>query len=97
MAKFTVRIELHDAQWSDYETLHAAMQPQGFSRLITSDEGRTYHLPWAEYDASGNATSAQVLAIAENAASTTGKRHSILVTEVRSRAWSGLTLTVSRA
>jgi hypothetical protein len=96
MATFTVRIELHDGQWSDYETLHAAMQRQGFSRLITSDQGQTYHLPWAEYDASGNVTSAQVLAIAQNAAGATGKKHSILVTEVKSRAWSGLALAGNR-
>jgi hypothetical protein len=47
------RIELHDALWPDYDTLHAAMEHQGFSRLITGDDGRTYQLPWAEYDGAG--------------------------------------------
>ena len=39
MAQFTVRIELHEAQRADYETLHAAMERRGFSRLITGDNG----------------------------------------------------------
>ena len=93
MAQFTVRVELHEAQWADYDTLHAAMAQQGFSRQITSDEGRTYQLPWAEYDGSGNLTSTQVLSIAQTAAATTGKKNSVLVTEAKSRAWSGLSIT----
>jgi hypothetical protein len=90
MADFTVRIELHDAQWNDYERLHAAMERQGFTRLITSDEGRRYQMPWAEYNGVGSFTSMQVLNIAQAAASTTGKRHAVLVTEATSRAWVGL-------
>jgi hypothetical protein len=90
MALFTVRIELHDAQWADYDSLHNAMQMRGFSRQITSDEGHRYHLPWAEYDGSAALSSTQVLNIAQTAANSTGKRHSVLVTEAKSRAWSGL-------
>jgi len=90
MAQFTVRVELHDAQWTDYDTLHAAMERHGFSRLITADDGRTYQLPWAEYNASGNLTSMQVLGIAQNAANTTGRKNSVLVTEAKTRAWSSL-------
>jgi hypothetical protein len=26
MANFTVRVELHKAEWTDYEQLHAAME-----------------------------------------------------------------------
>jgi hypothetical protein len=92
MAQFTIRIELHDAQWTDYNTLHAAMERQGFSRLIRGDDGQTYQLPWAEYDAAANLTSMQVLAIAQSAANTTGKKNSVLVTEAKYRAWSGLSL-----
>lgn len=90
MTQFTVRIELHDAQWPDYDTLHAAMERQGFSRLITADDGRTYHLPWAEYDATANLSAMQVLGLAQQAANNTGKKNSVLVTEAKSRAWSGL-------
>lgn len=93
MAQFTVRVELHEAQWADYETLHTAMERQGFRRQITSDEGRTYDLPWAEYDGSANLTSMQVLNIAQSAATATGKKNSVLVTEAKSRAWAGLNIS----
>ena len=90
MANFTVRIELHSAQWNDYELLHAAMEQKGFSRQITSDDGRTYSMPWAEYNGSGNLTSAQVRDIAKAAADTTRKQNSVFVTEALTRAWVGL-------
>ena len=91
MSQFTVRIELHEAQWTDYETLHTAMENRGFSRLITSDDGRRYQLPWAEYNGKANLTSGQVRDIALDAAKTTGKSNAVLVTEAIGRAWSGLT------
>lgn len=90
MALFTVRIELHDAQWADYESLHAAMQRQGFSREISSDDGNRYHMPWAEYNGAGALTSIQVLNFAQVAANSTGKKNAVFVTEAKSRAWSGL-------
>jgi hypothetical protein len=90
MAQFTVRIELHEAAWADYEALHAAIARQGFSRLITGDDGRTYHLPWAEYNGAGNLSSVQVRQIAKAAADGTGKQSAVLVTEAHNRAWVGL-------
>jgi len=90
MSQFTIRVELQDAQRADYNTLHAAMAEKGFSRLITSDEGHTYELPWAEYDGCGKLTIMQVLGIAQSAAAATSKRNSVLVTEAKSRAWTGL-------
>jgi hypothetical protein len=91
MAHFTVRVELHDAQWSDYNQLHLAMEQRGFSRQITSDDGETYQMPWAEYNGAANLTSVQVLDLAKGAADTTRKQYSVLVTEAASRAWVGLT------
>ena len=67
MANFTVRVELHNAQWSDYDQLHAAMEQKGFSRQTTSDDGRTYQMPWAEYNDAANLASAQVRDIAKAA------------------------------
>lgn len=90
MAQFTVRVELHDARYEDYQALHAAMEQQGFSRLITSDDGATYHLPWAEYQGIGDLTSSRVRDIAKGAADSTGRQNAILVTESNSRAWVGL-------
>ena len=67
------------------------MEKKGFTRSITADNGSTYHLPWAEYNGTGNLTSMQVLDVARAAASTTGKQNAVLVTEASSRAWAGLT------
>lgn len=95
MPRFTVRVELHNAEWTDYEALHTAMERRGFSRLITADSGRAYHMPWAEYNGEGGLTSTQVLDIARKAAESTGKQSSVLVTEAGSRAWFGLPLAQS--
>ena len=92
MAQFTVRVELHQAEWDEYETLHSAMEQKGFSRLITADNGTTYQLPWAEYNATTDLTSNQVVDAARAAANTTGKRNAVLVTEAVRRTWIGLSL-----
>lgn len=92
MANFTVRIELHDASRDDYNALHAAMEQRGFSRLVQGDDGRTYHLPWAEYNGTGDLACVQVRSIAVEAANQTGKSNSVLVTEAIRRAWSGLSV-----
>jgi hypothetical protein len=90
MANFTVRVELHQAELVDYQRLHVAMEQKGFSRQITADDGRAYYMPWAEYNGSGNLTSAQVRDIARQAADSTGKQNAVFVTEAVSRAWIGL-------
>jgi len=90
MAQFTVRVELHEAQWADYESLHAAMECKGFSRRITGDDGLTYQMPWAEYDATSSLSSMEVLGYAQQAANSTGKKNAVLITEAKSRAWCGL-------
>jgi hypothetical protein len=91
MNSYTVRIELHDAQFSHYETLHAEMAKRGFSRTITSDDGTTYHLPWAEYNYFGSEDRQGVLHLAKAAARTTGKSSAVLVTQSAGRSWDGLT------
>jgi photosystem II stability/assembly factor-like uncharacterized protein len=90
MAQFTTRVELHSASYSDYETLHVSMARRGFSRLITSDDGKTYQLPTAEYDRSGPLTGLQVLESAKVAAAETGKSFAVIVTESGGRTWHGL-------
>jgi hypothetical protein len=93
MASFTIRVELHQASYQDYENLHAAMEKAGFSRSITSDEGKVYHLPTAEYDRESGLTTAQVLEQAKAAANSTGKTNAVLVTEAVRRMWNGLAVT----
>lgn len=90
MAKFTVRVELHDARtWNDYNKLHAAMENEGFSRAIESN-GVTYHLPTAEYNRDAALTLEQILESANNAASSVDPKSSILVTESNGRIWQNL-------
>jgi len=90
MARFTVRVELHDAEWSDYEQLHESMEVEGFSRLISSGDGRAYHLPWAEYNRETTLDKSSVLESAKRAAAQTGHKYSILVTESAGRTWHNL-------
>ena len=91
MASFTVRVELHDDPTSeDYDTLHEAMENEGFSRIIKDSKGTEYHLPDAEYIISGSFTKQNVLQKAKNAASQTGKDYSVLVTESNGRTWYNL-------
>jgi hypothetical protein len=90
MPAFTTRVELHRATADDYETLHDAMDKRGFSRLIESEEGISYHLPTAEYDISCDLSRSDVLELAKAAAAKTNKAAAILVTESRGRTWSGL-------
>lgn len=90
MARFTTRVELHNADEDDYEQLHAAMEREGFSRTIVSGDGTTYHLPTAEYDRQGNLTRDEVLESAKRSANKTGCSYAVLVTQSNGRTWQGL-------
>lgn len=90
MATFTTRVELHHADEDDYEILHEAMERKGFSRLITSEKGTSYHLPTAEYNYIGSATRDAVLAAAKAAATQTKRKFAVLITESQRRTWVGL-------
>ena len=74
MANYVARIELHNASYSDYETLHAAAQRRGLSRTIVSNDGTRYQLPTGTYVAENtNATLEQAYEAAQAAASETRK------------------------
>jgi len=91
MSQYTVRIELHSSQYNpDFETLHRAMAQKGFSKLITSDSGVTYHLPRGEYNIDTTSDRSKVLNAAKEAVKATGQGAEILVTESSGRTWSGL-------
>ncbi|MDR3445400.1 hypothetical protein [Dyella sp.] len=49
MARFTVRVELHDADEDDYELLHKRMGAANFNKYITTRGGKDLGLPTAEY------------------------------------------------
>jgi hypothetical protein len=90
MASFTTRVELHGAVASDYETLHQKMAAEGFSRIITSGDGKRYWLPPAEYNYEGAVTEADVLAKAKAAASQVKTSFAVFVTVAGTRTWYGL-------
>ena len=90
MSSYTVRVELHSDNYSDFVLLHSEMEGKGFSRMITSDSGTTYHLPRAEYDISTVQSSSEVLESAKRAVWATGKTAEILITKSAGRTWSGL-------
>jgi hypothetical protein len=90
MATFMTRVELHNASYSDYESLHTAMETEGFERTITSNDGVLYNLPTAEYYRSANLTKGQILESAKRAATTTRKAFAVVVTESNGVTWEGL-------
>jgi hypothetical protein len=90
MSYYITRVELHYANYDDYENLHGAMQRAGFSRFIIGDDGQTYHLPTAEYVMVGDYDLAAVREAAARAAATTGKAFALVVTRGASVSWQGL-------
>ena len=87
MADFTTRVQLHGGIDQDYETLHAAMEREGFARVIESDAGEFFHLPTAEYVRSSSLPGARILESAKRAAAVTKKSHAVFVTESVSWFW----------
>lgn len=90
MARFTVRVVLHDSEGDDYDDLHEYMEQAGFGRTITNVEGVVYKLPPAEYNYTGTITPENVRKKAYQAAKKTNREVSILVTDANSRYWIGL-------
>lgn len=90
MAKFTVRVELRDADREEYEILYEQMELRGFVDTITDSDGKIYKLPDAEYSYEGNVTREDVLAKAKAAAGMTGTEYSVLVTQSAGRIWFNL-------
>jgi hypothetical protein len=95
MAKYTVRVELHNATEDNYETLHLAMQARGFLRMIQdTDTGEWFQLPTAEYNIITEVDRVVVLENAKAAATTTGRGFMVLVTPSEGRIWFGLSRAV---
>ena len=89
MPRFTVRIELHEASWDQYEELHKNMSLQGFTDTIETQKS-TVQMPPAEYNFDGALTKEQVLDKAKIAAVSIVKKYAVLVTESNGRTWYGL-------
>ncbi|WP_337927194.1 type V toxin-antitoxin system endoribonuclease antitoxin GhoS [Xenorhabdus griffiniae] len=91
MANFTVRVELHNANSKDYDRLHEKMENAGFERAITTESGRVFQLPDAEYSISSTKSTQEVCDLARDTAKKIKSNPSILVTKSNgTRRWSGL-------
>jgi hypothetical protein len=91
MSYFTTRVELHSATYKKNKKLHLEMDKHGVRRIVTADNGVSFHLPTAEYNSEGNFNISNVLSAAKVAASNVGRKYSILVTEGIKRLWENLT------
>jgi hypothetical protein len=86
----TVRVELHSAEWEDYDVLRVEMEAEGFGGGAGGSGGMAYELPRVEYAVSGDVTRQQVLARVRRAADQGGCSYAVLVTESAGRAWCAL-------
>ena len=89
MAKFTVRVELHNEESGDYPKLHKQMEKRGFNRTLEVN-GTLYHLPDASYAYEGEQTKKQVFDEARAASDAIGRKSGIVVTESAGRFVGGL-------
>lgn len=91
MANYIARVELHSANWDDYEVLHASMQRRGYSRTIRGNDGKRYHLPTGTYVVEGSTSTLQnALNLATEAARETGRKSWVLVSDWINATWLGL-------
>jgi len=82
MANYLARVELHNAKYEDYETLHEAMRQRGFVRTIVANNGKKYQLPTGTYVAEKTtATLEQAYSAAQAAATETGKSYWAIVVD----------------
>jgi hypothetical protein len=90
MSSFTIRVELHDANWQHYVDMARDLATKGITDVIVADSGTSYKLPPAEYNYVGNGSADDVLEAAKASAAKTGRRYAVFVTEATRRTWIGL-------
>jgi len=90
MSSFTIRVELHDANWQHYVDMARDLATKGITDVIVADNGTSYKMAPAEYNYVGNASADDVLEAAKASAAKTGKRYAVFVTEATRRTWVGL-------
>ena len=61
MASFTIRVELHDANWQHYVDMAKDLATKGITDVIAADNGTSYKMSPAEYSYVGNASADSVL------------------------------------
>jgi hypothetical protein len=87
---FSIRVELHNATWSDYIKLAEGLRAYGIVDTVLGNDGIRYKLPPAEYHYDGNRALAQVQESARMAGASTGRQHAVVSHEVSRMLWAGL-------
>jgi hypothetical protein len=92
---FCGRVELHNTFSGDreYVVLHAAMERQGFFRVIAAHDGKRYNLPPAEYVHAASTTLDGVLTRARAALISIGRLDSATVVIFQCDNWIGVNMT----
>jgi hypothetical protein len=91
MTSYIVRVELHYATSTDYETLHTKMEHAGFSRKIQASNGQWYVLPTAEYSYTNAAIDLESVRAKVNLIASSVKINpAVLVTASNGSCWIGL-------
>lgn len=90
MAKFSIRVELHNATRMDYAKLADSLRRFGIVDTIVGDNGIRYRLPPAEYNYEGEANIQDVQSAAQAAADGVSCSNAIYTSEATCRQWSGL-------
>jgi len=96
MSSFTIRVELHDANWQQYVDMAKDLETKGITDVVTADDGTSYKMCPAEYNYVGTGTINDVLNAVSASAAKTGKRHAVFVTEATRRMWSGMQVVQAR-
>ncbi|HHR5813908.1 DUF2622 domain-containing protein [Providencia alcalifaciens] len=90
MPRYTVRIELPNAGYDEYNLLYQKMENSGFDKTIESTNGVIYSLPDAEYIFEGDQDLTTVTTMAVNVATSIRTRAKVLVTESAGRRFHNL-------
>jgi predicted RNA binding protein with dsRBD fold (UPF0201 family) len=89
MPKFMIRVELHDADSSEYADLKELLAKRKIGDTIRSQNGK-YLLAGGEYHLTADLTANEVLDLVKRTAKTVTPKFSVTVTEADRVVWAGL-------
>ncbi|WP_241597693.1 hypothetical protein [Rosenbergiella epipactidis] len=87
MAKYLVRVVLHNANWETYDKFHETMRLNGFVRQVVGGDGKIFNLPDAEYIAIKNEYIDNVRDKVIKFAAMYVQKYDVLVSEVLGMSW----------
>lgn len=90
MSMFTIRIELHNGQATHYAALAKSLAAVGITDIVTADNGTRYRMSPAEYNFVGETSIDSVYQASVGAATATGLKFAVFVSQCSVRKWIGL-------